>query len=57
MSESDSPDPPGKERVSLLPKATNPLAVSERAGTKYGSDGEVDTIPPRRAAAAGVSSL
>lgn len=52
MTDSGDSDPPGKERVSLIPKATNPLAVADSGKTMYGSDGEVDTASPRVAAAA-----
>ena len=51
-SSSGDSDRPGKERASLLPRATNPLALTEGARTRYGSDGEVDSISPRRAPSA-----
>lgn len=37
-----------KEKVSLLPRATNPIAQTEGSRTRYGSDGEVESLSPRR---------
>lgn len=46
----DSDSPPVKERATLLPRATNPLAAVDGLRTVYGSDGEIDNISPRVAA-------
>ena len=49
-SSSGDSDRSDKEKVSLLPRATNPLALNEGARTLYGSDGEVETVSPHRTA-------